>query len=100
MQHMPSYITLSDEVRTAIEERRPVVVLESTVIAHGLPHPTNIEVALSMEATIRAEGAVPPTVGVHDGKISIAVTPRQIEHLGTNQPVVKVSRPNLALTLA
>src|SRR6266851_8422623 len=100
MQHMSSYITLSDEVRTAIEERRPVVVLESTVIAHGLPHPANIEVALSMEATIRAEGAVPATVGIHDGKICIGLTTREIEHLGTTQDIVKVSRRDLAVTLA
>src|SRR6266567_2456240 len=100
MQHMPSYITLSGEVRTAIEERRPVVVLESTVIAHGLPHPANIEVALSMEATIRAEGVVPATVGIHDGKICIGLTTREIEHLGTTQDIVKVSRRDLAVTLA
>src|SRR6266702_4587958 len=100
MQHMPSYITLSGEVRTAIEERRPVVALESTVIAHGLPYPANVEVAGAVEAAIRNEGAIPAAVGIHDGKICIGLTTREIEHLGTTQDIVKVSRRDLAVTLA
>jgi len=100
MQHIPAYITLSDEVREASEEQRPVVALESTVIAHGLPYPTNIEVAHLMEATIRAEGATPATIGIHDGKIVIGLSMQEIEHLGTAQDVLKVSRRDLAVTLA
>src|SRR6266700_681666 len=100
MQHVASCITLSDEVRAAIEERHPVVALESTVIAHGLPYPVNIEVALSMEATIRAEDAVPATVAIHDGKICIGLTTGELEYLGTARDIVKVSRRDLAVTLA
>ena len=100
MQHIASCITLSDEVRAAIEERHPVVALESTVIAHGLPYPVNIEVALSMEATIRAEDAVPATVAIHDGKICIGLTTGELEYLGTARDIVKVSRRDLAVTLA
>lgn len=99
VQHIPSYITLSDEVRTAVQAHRPVVALESTVIAHGLPYPANIEVALSMEAVIRAEGAIPATVAIHDGKICIGLTANEIEHLGTSQDIVKVSSRDLAVTL-
>ncbi len=99
MQHVASCITLSDEVRAAIEERHPVVALESTVIAHGLPYPVNIEVALSMEATIRAEDAVPATVAIHDGKICIGLTTGELEYLGTARDIVKVSRRDLAVTL-
>jgi len=99
MQHIASCITLSDEVRAAIEERHPVVALESTVIAHGLPYPVNIEVALSMEATIRAEDAVPATVAIHDGKICIGLTTGELEYLGTARDIVKVSRRDLAVTL-
>src|SRR5215472_14291712 len=94
------YITLSDEVRTALQEDRPVVALESTVIAHGLPYPVNIEVAQAMEATIRAEGATPATIGIHDGKIIIGLSSNEIERLGTMQDVVKVSRRDLAVALA
>src|SRR5947209_5081410 len=100
MQHSSSYIALSDEVRAALQEQRPVVALESTVIAHGLPYPANIEVAQAMEAGIRAEGAVPATVGILNGKIVIGLTTDQIQYLGTAQQVLKVSRRDLAVALA
>jgi pseudouridylate synthase len=94
------YIILSDEVRTALGEHRPVVALESTVIAHGLPYPTNLEVAQAMEETIRSEGATPATIGIHDGKIIIGLNAGEIEYLGTKKDIVKVSRRDLAVTLA
>jgi pseudouridine-5'-phosphate glycosidase len=100
MQHSSSYIALSDEVRAALQEQRPVVALESTVIAHGLPYPANIEVAQAMEAGIRAEGAIPATVGILNGKIVIGLTSDQIEYLGTAQHILKVSRRDLAVALA
>src|SRR5947208_1579079 len=100
MQQLSSYIILSDEVQTALQEQRPLVALESTVIAHGLPYPSNIEVAQAMEATIRSQGAVPATVGIRDGKIKIGLTLDEITRLGTAQHVQKVSRRDLAFTLA
>jgi len=100
MQQLSLYITLSDEVQVALHERRPVVALESTVIAHGLPYPANIEVAQAMEATLRTEGTVPATIGIHDGKIKIGLTLDEITRLGTAQHVQKVSRRDLAITLA
>lgn len=100
MQQLSSYLTLADEVQTALEEQRPVVALESTVIAHGLPYPANIEVAQTMEATIRSEGAIPATIGIFNGKIKIGLTREEITHLGTTQHVQKVSRRDLAITLA
>ncbi len=100
MRNQSSYITMSDEVQTALEEQRSVVALESTVIAHGLPYPANIEVAQAMEATIRSEGVIPATVGIHDGKIVIGLTRDEIERLGTAQHVLKVSRRDLAVALA
>lgn len=100
MQHSSSHIALSDEVQAALQEQRPVVALESTVIAHGLPYPANIEVAQAMEASIRAEGAIPATVGILNGEIVIGLTSDQIQHLGTAQDVLKVSRRDLAVALA
>ncbi|HTD19577.1 MAG TPA: pseudouridine-5'-phosphate glycosidase [Ktedonobacteraceae bacterium] len=100
MQQLSSYIILSDEVQAALQEQRPVVALESTVIAHGLPYPANIEVALAMEAMIRSEGAIPATIGIRDGKIKIGLTLDEITMLGTAQHVQKVSRRDLAFTLA
>src|SRR6266487_36099 len=100
MNQLSPYIKLSDEVQTALQEQRPVVALESTVIAHGLPYPANIEVAQAMEAAIRNEGAIPATVGIHDGKIVIGLNRDEIERLGTAQHVLKVSRRDLAVALA
>src|SRR5437660_12139523 len=100
MQQLSSYIILSDEVQAALQEQRPVVAVESTVIAHGLPYPANIEVALAMEAMIRSEGAIPATIGIHDGKIKIGLTLDEITRLGTAENVQKVSRRDLAFTLA
>src|SRR5438105_3989430 len=100
MQQLSSYIILSDEVQAALQEQRPLVALESTVIAHGLPYPSNIEVAQAMEATIRSQGAVPATIGIRDGKIKIGLTLDEITRLGTAQHVQKVSRRDLAFTLA
>jgi len=86
------YISLSDEVQSALQAQRPVVALESTVIAHGLAYPRNIEVAQAMESTIRNEGAIPATVGIREGKIHIGLTLDEITRLGTAQQVQKVSR--------
>ncbi len=88
------------EVAAALAEGRPVVALESTVIAHGLPHPANVEVALAMEQAIRAEGAVPATVAVFDGRIRVGLDAHQIERLGTADGVLKASRRDLAFALA
>ena len=100
METLSPYIALSDEVRAALHERHAVVALESTVIAHGLPYPANIEVAQTMEAAIRAEGAVPATIGIHDGKIHVGLTLDEVTRLGTAKDVRKVSRRDLAATLA
>src|SRR6266571_1039280 len=100
MEQLSSYLILSDEVQTALQQHHPVVALESTVIAHGLPYPTNIEVAQSMESAIRAEGAIPATIGIHNGTIKIGLNLDEITHLGIAQNVRKVSRRDLAITLA
>jgi len=93
-------IRISDEVQTAIHEQRPVVALESTVIAHGLPYPTNIEIAAAMEDTIRTNSATPATIGIFDGMIVIGLSVDEVMRLGTEKHVQKVSRRDLAITLA
>src|SRR5690348_5763647 len=97
---LPSYIRLSREAQTALDEQQAVVALESTVIAHGLPYPVNIEVARAMEAAIRTEGAIPATIGILDGYIVIGLTSEEIQRLGMAPQVQKVSRRDLAITLA
>lgn len=95
-----SYIHLSEEVRAALEGHRPVVALESTVIAHGLPYPHNVEVARAMEEAIRAEGATPATIGIFAGKVVVGLNGQEVERLATERDVQKVSRRDLAVTLA
>lgn len=100
MSQLSLYLKLSDEIQAALQEHLPVVALESTVIAHGLPYPANVEVAQAMEEEIRNEGAVPATVGIHEGKIVIGLNKDEIVRLGTAKDVLKVSRRDLAVTLA
>lgn len=75
-------IEVSDEVRTAIAERKPVVALESSIIAHGLPFPANVETATALERSVREGGAVPATVAIIDGTPSVGLSALQIEKLG------------------
>ena len=100
MQIFSDHIVISDEVQTALHKQRPVVALESTVIAHGLPYPHNVTVAQAMEATIRLEDVVPATIGIVNGKIVIGLAQDEITRLGTAPFVQKVSRRDLAVTLA
>ncbi len=75
-------IELSAEVATALTQGQPVVALESTVIAHGLPYPVNVETALAMEAEVRAGGAVPATVGVVGGRVVVGMNEHLITQFG------------------
>jgi pseudouridine-5'-phosphate glycosidase len=94
------YLRVADEVREALAAGQPVVALESTVIAHGLPRPANVEVALAMEAEVRRVGAVPATVALLDGRIVVGLSASEIERLGTESAVLKVSRRDLGPALA
>jgi pseudouridine-5'-phosphate glycosidase len=100
MQDPTTYLSISKEVRTALHEQQPVVALESTVISHGLPYPANVEAAHAMEKAIRTEGAIPATIGIHDGKIIVGLTEAEIHYLATTSNIQKVSRRDLAITLA
>ena len=76
MEHL---IQLSDEVRTALEDERAVVALETTLVAHGFPAPDGVETGLASEAAVRAAGATPATIGVFDGRIRIGLAPDELE---------------------
>jgi len=76
-------IVISDEVRTALDEGRGVVALETTIVVHGLPAPINLEVAAKCESAVRASGAVPATVGVLDGRVIVGLSERELELLAT-----------------
>ncbi len=93
-------VRLSDEVREALAGGRQVVALESTLITHGLPHPTNAETALAMEAEVRAEGAVPATVAVLGGVLKAGLSEDEILALASSRGALKVSSRGLAYALA
>jgi len=76
---MRDLIHVSDEVQTALEERRAVVALETTLVAHGFPAPDGVETGLASEAAVRAAGAVPATIGVLDGQIRIGLDRSEFE---------------------
>ena len=91
---------LNDEVQHALDTGQPVVALESTVIAHGLPFPTNLETALRIEEIVRQGGAIPATIAVIDGQLRAGVTDAELEHLATSKGIRKVSLRDLAIVVA
>src|SRR5215211_7760178 len=91
---------VSEEVRAALGEGRPVVALESTVISHGLPRPQNLETARRLEQTVREGGAVPATVAVLGGRLRVGLDAAQLAHLAEADGVRKVSRRDLPLAVA
>ncbi|MFL5340917.1 MAG: pseudouridine-5'-phosphate glycosidase [Gemmataceae bacterium] len=93
-------VMVRPEVRDALDRRRPVVALESTLIAHGLPWPVNVETALAAEAAVRAEGAVPATIAVLAGAPVVGLSADEINALGQNRDVLKASRRDLAAAMA
>jgi pseudouridylate synthase len=97
---IPDWLTVTDEVRSALEEGRPVVALESTLIAHGLPLPTNLETARAAERAVREAGAIPATVAVWHGRPTVGLTAPQIEELARAKDVLKASRRDLATAVA
>lgn len=87
------------DVAAALEGRRPVVALESTLIAHGLPWPTNFETAQATESAVRAEGAIPATVAVWQGRAVVGLESQQLERLARDPDVRKASSRDLAAAL-
>lgn len=94
------HLDVNPEVVKALEEGRPVVALESTIIAHGMPYPKNVETALAVEEVIRANGAVPATIGILSGRIKIGLTKEEIEYMAHAENVLKVSRRDLPLAIS
>lgn len=93
-------IKYNTEVTAAIRDGRPVVALESTVIAHGLPYPQNLETALKCEAAVRENGAVPATIAVFGGEFCVGLDQSQIEELATRRDIRKISRRDLPIAVA
>ncbi|MEU2556200.1 pseudouridine-5'-phosphate glycosidase [Streptomyces sp. NPDC013313] len=93
-------LVVSEEVRDALDVRRPVVALESTIIAHGLPRPRNLRVALELEDAVRETGAVPATVAVLDGKPHVGLGKEQLERVANEDGIRKLGHRDLPLAVA
>jgi pseudouridine-5'-phosphate glycosidase len=98
---MNKFLSISPEVQQALNEGRPVVALESTIISHGMPYPQNVETAMRVEQTIRDNGAVPATIAIIGGKLKAGCTADEIEYLGRKgREVIKASRRDLPVLVA
>ncbi|KAI7819781.1 pseudouridine 5'-phosphate glycosidase [Gamsiella multidivaricata] len=94
-------LRFSDEVRLALDAKRPLVALESTIISHGMPYPQNYETAIEVEQVVRDNGAVPATIAIIDGQINIGLSQDQIRTLSKlGRMAVKASRRDLAVVMA
>ena len=93
-------ISISQEVASSIADNKPVVALESTVIAHGLPRPQNLDTARRLERIVREAGVTPATVAVLDGKLCVGLNERQVEYLANTDEIRKLSTRDLAVAVA
>lgn len=97
---MEKAIKLSAEVEAALKAGKPVVALESTIISHGLPRPSNLEVALECERIVRDAGAVPATIALLDGKILVGLEQTELEAIANRDDISKASIRDLAIIVA
>jgi pseudouridine-5'-phosphate glycosidase len=93
-------LNISPEVEAALNEKRAVVALESTVIAHGLPRPQNLETAQRLEEIVRESGATPATIAILKGRLSVGLSLEQLHHLAEGDDILKVSRRDLPVAVA
>ena len=97
---MRELLNIAPEVAKALQEQRPVVALESTVIAHGLPRPQNLETANRLEAVVRDGGATPATIAILDGKLCAGINDAQIGLLADGNDIRKISTRDISLAVA
>lgn len=100
MSASSKWVRVLPEVSEALETGKPVVALESTIVAHGMPYPDNLQTALEVASIVRAEGAVPATVAVVDGAIQVGCDKATLERLASEPGVAKVSRRDMPVVLA
>ena len=98
---MKNYLDLSPEVKEALEKKKPIVALESTIISHGMPYPKNVETALRVEEEVRKSGAVPATVAIIGGRLKAGLTKDEIEYFGKKgTAITKASRRDIPALIA
>ncbi len=94
------YLDIKEEVKDALNERKPIVALESTIISHGMPYPENIVSAKRSESIIREAGGIPATIAIIKGRIKIGLTENDLDHMGKDSGIEKASRRDMAMILS
>ncbi|MBC7533219.1 MAG: pseudouridine-5'-phosphate glycosidase [Oligoflexus sp.] len=97
---MQNFLDIHPEVAAALKANKPVVALESTIISHGMPYPQNLAMAREVEGIIRAEGAIPATIGIIKGRVKIGLSESDLLNFAQNTQVEKVSRRDFPLIIA
>src|SRR4051812_30766540 len=97
---MHGFFNIAPEVAQALGDRRPVVALESTVIAHGLPRPQNLETAHRLQEVVRESGAVPATIAIIDGKLTVGLSDDEIALLAERSDIRKISTRDIPVAVA
>ncbi|MDY0871198.1 pseudouridine-5'-phosphate glycosidase [Dongia rigui] len=97
---MNQYLDIAPEVAAALQARQPVVALESTIVAHGMPYPQNLETAQIVESIIREGGAVPATIAILDGRLKVGLSPDELQRVAQSPDMVKASIRDLAVLVA
>ena len=97
---MNQLLNIHPEISEALNQGLPIVALESTIIAHGMPYPQNIETALEVEQIVRKNGAIPATIAILDGKLCVGLNAQQLELLGNTKDVWKVSLRDMPYVLS
>jgi pseudouridine-5'-phosphate glycosidase len=95
------YLDVHPDIQDALDNGRPVVALESTIICHGMPYPRNLETATRVETVVREIGAIPATIAILDGRLKVGLVDEQIEYLASNgQEISKASRRDIPLLVS
>lgn len=101
-QALNQFTDLSPEVKNALNNKKPIVALESTIITHGMPYPENVKTAEEVEEIVKSQGVVPATIAILDGRIKVGLSKEDLQKLGALDPksVSKVSRSDLAAVIS
>ena len=94
------YLSISNEVKSAIKNSIAIVALESTIISQGMPYPLNYETALKIEDTVRKNGAVPATIAIINGRIKIGLNKKEIGFLSKGKDILKASRRDIPVSVS
>ncbi|MFH1726944.1 MAG: pseudouridine-5'-phosphate glycosidase [Pseudomonadota bacterium] len=97
--NLSEFLYINPKIKDAIQNNKPVVALESTIIAHGMPYPQNLETALMLESIIKDTGCVPATIAILDGRIVVGLSLEEVEKIAQGKDILKVSAADISYVL-